>query len=232
MTIKPYGNEAVLVEFEAVIDPLIHQEVTKLYRALSEANLAGIKALIPAYNSLTICYNPSLFSIETLSSLLASFSDHESLVSSASKTLRIPVCYDNSFALDIDFVLEQTQLSKARLIELHTEMLYQVYLLGFLPGFAYLGKVSAQIFCPRKEHPRLKIPRGAVGLAGHQTGIYPSNSPGGWQVIGQCPLPVFDFNLEHPFLFEVGDQVKFEAIDLSTFKAIKSNPQLWDLSPS
>jgi inhibitor of KinA len=102
-------------------------------------------------------------------------------------------------------------------------------MLGFLPGFAYLGKVSEELFCHRKKHPRLKIPTGSVGLAGYQTGIYPAASPGGWQIIGQCPIPVFDFNKEQAFLFEVGDQVKFEAIDLTTFKAIKKNPQDWKL---
>ena len=132
----------------------------------------------------------------------------------------------------MDFVLEQTQLSKEALIQIHTKTIYQVYLLGFLPGFAYLGKVSEQLFCKRKQHPRLEIPAGALGLAGYQTGIYPAASPGGWQIIGQCPIPVFDLNLEQPFLFEVGNQVKFESIDTATFKAIKSRPQLWNINPA
>lgn len=230
MTIKPYGDQAVLVEFEAAIDPLIHAQVSELYQALSQASTKGIKALIPAYHSLTICYDPSLVSMEKLNAFIASFSDNKPVAPSSAKTLHIPVCYDASFALDMDFVLEQMQLSKAALIELHTKDIYQVYMLGFLPGFAYLGKVSAQLFCPRKEHPRLKIPAGSVGLAGYQTGIYPAESPGGWQIIGRCPIAVFNFDLEEPFLFEVGNQVKFEAIDLATFKAIKNNPQDWKLS--
>jgi len=229
MTIKPYGDQAILVEFEAVIDPTVHQQVTQLYQALSQATLEGIKALIPAYNSLTICYKPSLLSVEALKEMIIAFSKEVSISNTTSKTLYIPVCYEAPFALDMDFVLAQTQLSKANLIQLHTQAIYQVYLLGFLPGFAYLGKVSEQLFCQRKQHPRLRVPTGAVGLAGYQTGIYPSASPGGWQIIGQCPIPVFDLNKEKSFLFEVGNQVQFKAIDATAFKAIKDKPQLWKL---
>jgi inhibitor of KinA len=140
MIIKPYGNQAMLVEFEAIIDPLVHQQVTQLYRALSEASLKGIKALIPAYNSLTICYEPSLFSIETLSQEITSLIDHKLRTPSSSKTLHIPVCYDPSFALDLDFLLEQTQLSKERFIELHSTKCIKCICLAFCLVLLIWGK--------------------------------------------------------------------------------------------
>lgn len=229
MIIKPYGNQAVLIEFEHRIDTEIHQEVLQLYRGLQQTKSTGIKSYIPAYTSLTICYDNTILSFKQLKNLIDTCYQSPKPSTFQSKMLYIPVCYDAPFSLDMDVVLKQTKLSREALIQYHTETIYQVYLLGFLPGFAYLGKVPEALFCHRKQYPRLRIPAGAVGLAGYQTGIYPSNSPGGWQIIGQCPIPVLNIKKECPFLFAVGDQVCFKAIDTALFQQIKAKPETWDL---
>ncbi len=232
MTIKDYGDQAILIEFEAIIDPAIHQQVSQLHKALTSQKHTGIRSCIPAYHSLTVCYAPALIPKKKLTDLIHFLFKESTSIDHPTSTLSIPVCYEAPFALDMEFVLQQTQLSKKALIQWHTQTIYQVYLLGFLPGFAYLGRVPEQLFCPRKSHPRLKVPKGAVGLAGYQTGIYPSASPGGWQIIGQTPISVFDIQLEQTFLFEVGNQVQFKAIDKSEFEAIKNNPQRWQFHTS
>lgn len=223
MIIKPYGDQAILVEFEAIISPEINQQVLALNQALNQATIEGITAYIPAYNSLTICFDPSITSFKQLTPIIHQLHTlHSNNTKNKPRKLTIPVCYEAIFALDLDDVLQQTSLQVQELIELHTANLYQVYLLGFLPGFAYLGKVPEALYCHRKATPRLEIPQGAVGLAGYQTGIYPSASPGGWQIIGQTPIPVFRPELEQPFLFQPGDNIQFEAIDKRTFFQIKT----------
>ncbi|BDS09396.1 5-oxoprolinase subunit PxpB [Aureispira anguillae] len=223
MTIKPYGNQAILVEFAAQINPNVNRQVMALNAYLNNASLEGVKASIPAYNSLTILYDPKFLSFEVLRKHILEWTPTHSLSSTSTNTKKIvlPVCYEPPFALDMDWVLRHTGLSKQTLIDFHSQAPFQVYMLGFLPGFAYLGKVPLALACPRKPTPRLKIPKGAVGLAGQQTGIYPSSSPGGWQIIGQTPIPVFNPDQKQPFLLHPGDLVQFKAISSRTFEQIE-----------
>lgn len=225
MTIHPFGNQAILVNFSTQIDPAINQQVIQLYQALKNAPIIGITNYIPAYCSLTVGFDPQQITFLQLSKTIRQLAENPpplEATASAPKLI-IPVCYEPPFALDMDEVLHQTQLSQSTLIQLHCQTLFQVYMLGFLPGFAYLGKVPTALSCLRKPRPRLKVPAGAVGLAGQQTGIYPSSSPGGWQIIGQTPLPIFAPNAKQPFLLQVGDKVQFKAIDKHHFQQIKDD---------
>jgi inhibitor of KinA len=137
---------------------------------------------------------------------------------SKQRILEIPVCYAKPFAPDLETLALQNQLTTEEVIQLHTAKVYRVYMIGFLPGFAYMGKVDHRIAAPRKSQPRTNIPAGSVGIAGEQTGIYPLVSPGGWNIIGQTPLKLFDAARPDPVLFQPGDRVHFYSISQNEFE--------------
>ena len=134
---------------------------------------------------------------------------------------KIPVCYEASFAPDLDFVCDNLKLSPEAQISKHSNTFYTVYGIGFLPGFMYLGGLNAGLEINRKSSPRMKVPSGSVGLAGKQTGIYPCESPGGWQLIGQTPIPLFNSLQDPPFFAQVGDKIQFIPISKNTFKLLQ-----------
>lgn len=223
-----YGDQALLVNFEQKIDAGINKQVIALKDALEREELAGILYTIPAYCSLTIAYDPNQTNYSKLSGeverLIMSISE-DSLTKPGRKLL-IPVCYDKEFALDFGDLSEQTSLTREEIIEIHTKTEFRVYMLGFMPGFTYMGKLPEKLYCKRKKSPRLKVPTGSVGLAGFQTGIYPSELPGGWQIIGRTPLSLFDPNLADPFLFQAGDLVQFRKIGLDEYGEIKKQENI------
>jgi len=135
----------------------------------------------------------------------------------------IPVCYDEMFALDKNYVEEYTGLSFDEIVQIHTQRYYYIYFIGFLPGFPYLGGLDKRIHIPRKRDPRVLVPSGSVGIGGMQTGIYPLDSPGGWQIIGRTPLKLFDINRKDPFLLKSGEGVCFKVIDVKEYAAIEKN---------
>jgi len=138
------------------------------------------------------------------------------------RLLKIPVCYEAPYALDLIELSEAKGISKAEIIKLHTNQTYKVYMLGFLPGFVFMGKVVPELACNRKVTPRLRVPASSVGIAGFQTGIYPMISPGGWQILGRTPLKIFDPQKENPFLFQAGDEVNFYAITAEEYGKIEN----------
>ena len=217
----PYGEEALLINFEQDINETVHQQVIALKTAIEAAQLPGISFLIPAYCSLTVGYNPEELDYETLCLLIKNLeTDETPTINNQTRKLTIPVCYEEEFGLDLKDLAADKQLSTQEIIELHTTTLFRVYMLGFLPGFTYMGKLPESLVCNRKTSPRLRVPALSVGLAGYQTGIYPSEAPGGWQIIGRTPIPIFDTRKEHPFLCQAGDQVQFEAISKKAFETI------------
>jgi len=223
MIYMPYGDSAMLINFEQKIDPSINQKVMALHRALEVSGIAGITFLIPAYCSLTIGFDKNVISFSKLKSTIDSFAKEEmnQLSNNASRLVHIPVCYESPFKLDMLDVMEHTQLSRKNIISLHTSIKFRVYMLGFVAGFAYMGKLPQSLNCPRKSVPRIIVPEGSVGLAGLQTGIYPTEAPGGWQIIGRTPLKMFDHDNASPSLLQPGDEVQFKAIDKIEFDAIE-----------
>lgn len=222
MEIRAYGDRAILINFDQKIDPEINQQVIALGQAIEAASWLGVQYLIPAYCSLTLAYDPGVTSYAVLEKAILSLDRMASEKSIGnSRSLSIPVCYEQPFAWDLADVATVTRLSAEKIISLHTSTIFRVYMLGFLPGFVYMGRLPEVLQCKRKTTPRLKVPTQAVALAGFQTGIYPSEAPGGWQIIGKTPVKVFDPRLEDPFLFRAGDSVSFRAISRTEFDQIE-----------
>lgn len=222
--IIPYGDNALLVNFEQKIDPDINRLIHSLTDKIESLDIAGIISFIPAYCSLTVIYNHDIIPLKKLSQLILEISlgIQTRKIDLPQKKWIIPVCYTDGFELDMNNVSKITRLSHNEIIKVHTSVDYQVYMLGFLPGFAYLGKLPDLIYCKRKENPRTTIPSGSVGIAGNQTGVYPVDSPGGWQIIGKTPIPPFDIHRKNPFLFKNGEKVKFRSISKVEYYKIET----------
>lgn len=199
------------MEFEPLISPAINQCVHALATQLAALNQHGVQEIIPAYCSLLIHYHPLETNLETVSAAVkACWPQIEHQPQPSVRCVKIPVYYAGE---DLEFVAAYAQLSVPEVIARHTARAYRVYMMGFTPGFAYMGEVDEQIAAPRLEKPRTRVPAGAVGIAGKQTGIYPIESPGGWRILGYTSLKLFDLNQVEPFLLAPGDAVQFVAVE-------------------
>ncbi|WP_343668006.1 5-oxoprolinase subunit PxpB [Chitinophaga sp.] len=224
-TINPLGDHSLIIEWSQEISHAVHDKVMNVYNHLLTMQLPYILDIIPAYASLTIVYDILLVRREqnnnaftTIQSLIApALTAPVEIQKITPRLLEIPVCYDPSFGLDLSTMAAQKGISEADIIDLHTSQTYTVYMLGFLPGFPYMGKVDDRLATPRQKKPRLHIPAGSVGIAGGQTGIYPLASPGGWNIIGQTPVRMFDPALDSPCYCHPGDEVKFIPVSLREF---------------
>lgn len=213
-SIVPLNETSALVSFGNRIELNINERVIALHNKLSKSRFEGFVESVPAYSSLAVFFNhPANF--ETVKKLLETLLVSEESSKSNGAVVEIPVLYDGE---DLDFVADQHQLSSEQVISIHTSKLYRVFMLGFLPGFPYMGTVDERIATARRSSPRTVVPIGSVGIAGMQTGIYPQSSPGGWQLIGRTPLKVFDSKKESPCLLNAGDSAKFYAITKAEFE--------------
>lgn len=221
--IKPYGDSAILLEFEQRIDPEINKLVREWMNRIQLANFAGLSHFIPAYASLTVVFEQPLEQMQTTIQQIKSLEQTlpEKLMGN-SRQLTIPVCYEPEFAPDRQEVMDSLRLGWSEVVALHTQSTYLVYMLGFSPGFAFMGTLHKYLHIKRKERPRLKVPAQSVGLAGAQTGIYPDAIPGGWQLIGRTPVPPFSPLRENIFLFEPGDEVQFHSISKEEYQEIEA----------
>ncbi|GGE19714.1 5-oxoprolinase subunit PxpB [Psychroflexus salis] len=221
------GEQVLLVEFDMSISTedlnvLLHYKI-QLEDKYKNKNVE----ITNTYTCLSIRFkNANEFNLNTEKQLIKSFIECISLNENNSKfspsVYHIPVCYKEEFAPDLAFLAGQLQLEQEEIIRLHSQATYTVYFIGFLPGFPYLGGLNEKLHFPRKNTPRLKIPKGSVGIGGQQTGIYPSSSPGGWQLIGNCPLEIFDVRRKTPSLFQAGDQIQFKVVDKKEHKEIQT----------
>ncbi len=228
VNITPLGDCAALVNFGNTIDPAINQRVLSLHEALAGSGFKGFVELVPAYASLAVFYDAPKIAKHTNSSPYAFVKNHLLVLLSQNNIsnevvksfTNIPVCYDAEFGFDLHYLAAYHQLTINEIIAMHTAIVYRVYMIGFMPGFAYMGSVDDRLATPRKAQPRLNVPAGSVGIAGSQTGFYPTDSPGGWQIIGKTPLLLFDTNRSTPCLLNAGDQVQFVSIDKNEFQQI------------
>ncbi len=218
----PLGDCAFLIKAGDGISVEIHQKIKSLADEIAKASIKGIVELVPAYNELMVIYKPGVIHYKDLLLQLKAAEKKTSVNRITKKRIiHIPVCYDQAFALDIDFVAKANEVTPEEVKNIHSGAEYLVYMLGFTPGFCYLGGMHEKIATPRKEIPRKLIEAGSVGIAGKQTGVYPIDSPGGWQIIGKTPLKLFDANRKPEFLIQAGDYIKFSSVNHQEFLIIQ-----------
>ena len=207
------GDRGLLVELGDGISRQINQKVRALFIALAGHEIRGIKELVPAYRSLMVVYDPLVSSLGSLKSQIMDIWDtvDEAQLPSP-RIVEIPVVYGGEFGPDLEWVANYLKMAPEEIIRLHTQPTYQVYMIGFMPGYPYMGEVVDSLVTPRRETPRTHVVQGSVGIAQKQTGIYPVTSPGGWQIIGRTPIRLFDPQKNPPSFLEMGDQVKFYTI--------------------
>jgi len=220
------GDRAIFVEFGDAIDPEINRRVRRLMLSLQRERVRGVVEAVPTYRSLLVYFEPRQIGRSKLREtlhLLAQQTGEDGLPKP--RLIEIPTVYGGEYGPDLGFVAEHSSLSVPEVIQTHTGAPYLVYMIGFLPGFPYLGGMSPKIATPRLETPRAKVPAGSVGIAGSQTGIYPAESPGGWRLIGRTPLKLFDPGREPPGLFQAGDYLSFVGITPEEYDSTKDAVQ-------
>ena len=226
--IFPLGDSAITVDFGNTINETVNNEVIARFSQLKQDPLPGMIEAVPAYSSFTIYYDVvkvrkiisgGYTAFETIKKQLEErFRQPVQQKDIPERVIKIPVCYEEEYALDMQQLAAKKNISSDEVIQIHTSKIYKVYMLGFLPGFAYMGEVDERITMPRKSQP-VNIMPGHVGIAGKQTGIYPFASPGGWSIIGRTPLKLFDTSKEEITLLKAGDKVEFYPITKDEFKS-------------
>ena len=230
----PLGDAAVVLEFGTAISPVTHAAIAAFSARLAVRPFVGLREVVPAFTTLTVYYDPWLASehgrypepyervAAQLRELLAEAP--ETTAATAAQIVEIPVCYGGAFGPDLAFVAQHAGLSQAEVIRLHTAPEYLVHLIGFAPGFPYLGGLDARLATPRRAQPRPLVPAGAVGIAGPQTGIYSLPTPGGWQLIGRTPLALFNPEWAAPSRQRAGQRLRFVAVSEAEFAVVSAPP--------
>lgn len=214
--IVPLGDSSVLVQVGNEIDFLINQRVHALGKLIEASSIHGVIETVSAYATLLVHYDPLILSFTQIKDhLRAKISQAEETFSRKPRQVEVPVRYGGEHGIDLASVANHLHRSVEDVIRIHSEKIYTVYMMGFTPGYPYLGKLDDALVMPRLETPRTRVPAGTVAIAGSQTGIYSVESPGGWNLIGWTPLKLFDLESETPFLFSPGDEVKFVVEDVA-----------------
>jgi inhibitor of KinA len=215
------GDKALVVEFGNEISEATNSKVRNLYVALSKYKVAGIEEMTPTYRSLLIHYNPLAIKLDTLQRKVKELLENLDKVEIPKpRIIEIPTVYGGEYGPDLSFVAEHNGITPEDVVSIHSSVDYLIYMLGFTPGFPYLGGMSEKIAAPRLSAPRTKIPAGSVGIAGKQTGIYPIESPGGWQLIGRTPLSLYSPKRQPPIVLQAGDYVRFVPISADKYNEI------------
>lgn len=218
---KPFGERSILVEWPSEINENILNDVLVFKNKLQNQSIELKIEVKSAYNSILITYSFTIDNInDKILALKAPYSTKINFQKTSYRLWKIPVSYDEEFALDLDEICKQKNLSKTEIIQLHSETIYTVFFIGFLPGFLYLGGLDEKLHFPRKASPRLQVKKGSVAIGGNQTGVYPNESPGGWNIIGNSPINFFDSNKEAPCFAKSGDRIQFVPISLKDYDEI------------
>lgn len=227
------NETTMVVQFDNKIDSDTHKNILALIDLLEASPFPGFVECLPSYTGVAVFYNPALVLSANPASLLSPSdtvrqlldeyieTSKDTYTNKDSETVEIPVCYDSSLGPDLEEVAAHNQLTVEEVISIHSSGSYQVYMIGFAPGFPFLGGMSESIATPRKQQPRLEIPAGSVGIAGKQTGVYPMVTPGGWQLIGRTPINMFDLTRDEPSLLKPGHTVMFKPISLEEYHSLK-----------
>lgn len=223
-TISPVGDRAISIDFGQVIDPTINRHIRQTIERIKALQLEGIIELVPTYCALLVEYDAMLYSYSEICKIIEPTLE-EGMTNTTNEmvtVVEVPTVYGGEFGPDLSFVASHNHLSEDEVISIHSGTDYLVYMLGFIPGFTYLGGMDPRIATPRLSSPRTLIPAGSVGIAGEQTGTYPSDSPGGWQIIGRTPVTMYDMSKAQAALLKAGDYVRYVPIDESEFHRIKA----------
>ena len=223
-TISPVGDRAISIDFGQVIDPKINRHIRQTIERIKELQLEGIIELVPTYCALLVEYDAMVYSYSEICNIIEPTLE-EGMTNTKNELItvvEVPTVYGGEFGPDLSFVASHNHLSEDEVISIHSGTDYLVYMLGFIPGFTYLGGMDPRIATPRLSSPRTLIPAGSVGIAGEQTGTYPSDSPGGWQIIGRTPVTMYDMSKVQAALLNAGDYVRYVPIDESEFHRIKA----------
>lgn len=216
------GDRALIIKFSDTIDSETNNCIRSFCSLLERKRIEGIVEVVPTFNSLSVYYNPCIIKgdklIKKLSSLLKKSSNNSQ---GDGTTYIIPVLYGGKWGEDLNDVAAHANLTAEEVVKIHSSTDYLIYMLGFLPGFAYLGGLDKRIVTPRLDTPRTKIHAGAVGIGGEQTGIYPLDSPGGWRLIGTTPVKIYDAKRDEPILYKAGDKIRFKPVTEEEFEIIK-----------
>jgi KipI family sensor histidine kinase inhibitor len=214
------GDRALTVEFGDAIDHELSRKVLRLDRVIRAERLSGVIETVPTFRSLTLHYDPATTSRAELERTITGLLDRRNTAAAEARLWRIPVCYGGEYAPDLDDVARRTGLSAGDVVATHSGVRYHVYMLGFLPGFPYMGDLAPTLALPRRADPRVRVPAGSIAIATTLTAIYPYDSPGGWHLIGTTPIRFFDPTRDPPSLLAAGDTVQFEPIGRDAFTAI------------
>ncbi|GKV64009.1 MULTISPECIES: 5-oxoprolinase subunit PxpB [Sporosarcina] len=232
---RPAGDCAVLISFEQNVSEDINEKVIRLTECIQKAEIHGAVELVPAFASLMVYYNPLQITFNELRDLIQSIDVSEPSRMKVERTVHeIPVWYGGEAGPDLSFIAEYHNLTEDEVIRIHAKETYRVYMIGFVPGFPYLGGLDSRIHTPRLKSPRLQTPAGSVGIAGQQTGIYPLSTPGGWRIIGRTPVPLFrPEQTERPVLISAGDAIRFIPITEEQYSSLlnENTPQKKGGSP-
>jgi inhibitor of KinA len=222
--IRPLGDSALRLQLGEGIDPEVQRRVRGACAALERAALRGVVEWVPGYATVVVHYQPQVVRYpELCRSLEAALAAGATLPVPEARVVTLPVLYGGEQGPDLAFVAEHHQLSVDEVIELHSRPDYLVYMIGFAPGFPYLGGLSERLVTPRLEKPRLSVPKGSVGIGGAQTGVYSVDGPGGWRLIGRTPVPLYDPTAERPALLDAGDHVRFRPVGIAEYADIEAS---------
>ncbi|MCP2036716.1 inhibitor of KinA [Planomicrobium sp. HSC-17F08] len=221
-TFSPLGEGAIVIEAGTEINENTQKKIRTIAALLEAEPPAWMVEFIPAFTTVAVFYNPATVLYETAKSDLEALLPHvEEAAASPSRTIEIPVCYGGEFGPDLEFVAQHNGLTPEQVIDIHTSGTYSVSMIGFAPGFPFISGMSEKIAAPRRDSPRLRIPERTVGIAGKQTGVYPIETPGGWQLIGRTPIRLFRPEQEIPSLLRAGDKIVFRRISEKEYDAWK-----------
>lgn len=221
LTYRQFGT-AILIEWPQIVDDVVLQDILAFEKIILESDLPDMAETVPAFASLTVFFD-HLKEVDKVISTLKEIYPQRTNREVANKTWNIPVCYGQEFGEDIHLVANRNGISHQQVIDGHCQGVYKVHFIGFLPGFLYLGGLPGHLHCPRKQNPELSTKKGSVGIGGAQTGIYPIDSPGGWNIIGNTPISLFNAQQDTPCFVKPGDRIKFHPITPAEHKQISSD---------
>jgi KipI family sensor histidine kinase inhibitor len=218
----PLGDSAVCVEFGDRIDPVLNRHVLRLGALVRAAGLPGVVETVPTFRSLLVRYDPLATDSASLVAAIENLLDSRRDDAGRATLWRIPACYSADHAPDLDEVARETRLGTEEVVRLHSSVRYHIYMIGFVPGYPYMGDLPESLALPRRADPRVRVPAGSIAIAAGMTAIYPLESPGGWHLIGATPIRLFDLRRPRPALLSPGDRVVFEPVTAREFGAVRA----------